>query len=52
MRVEYTIRMDVDTNDYVKTLGEINDVLQDGLKGNPAVFNANIYIPKVFEEEE
>ena len=32
MKVRYKIELDVETDDYVKTLGEINDVLQDGFK--------------------
>ena len=46
MRVEYTIFLEIDSNDYVKTLGEINDVIQDNLKGNPEIATVKIYIPR------
>lgn len=32
MKVRYYFRVITETNDYVETLGEINDALQDGLK--------------------
>ena len=51
MKVDYNIRVEVTTNDYVATLGEINDVLQDHLKGNPKVTSVNIYIPRTVDNE-
>lgn len=42
MRIGYIITIEVDTNDYVDTLGEINDVLQDNLSGDPTITSVRI----------
>jgi len=46
MRVNYRIILDVDTDDYVKTLGEIDDLLQDKLDGKPLVRGVRVILPR------
>ena len=47
MKVNYNVEVTVDTNDYVETLGEINDVLQEGLKGKaPRIVYVRITLPR------
>jgi len=42
MRVGYKIFVEMETDDYVETLGEINDLLQDNLSGDPEITNITI----------
>jgi len=42
MRVSYRITLDVETNDYVDTLGEINDIIQDHLGGDPEIVSVHL----------
>lgn len=42
MRIGYQITVEVETDDYVETLGEINDVLQDHLSGNPEITGVRV----------
>jgi len=43
MKVGYDIRIELETDDYIKSLEEIDDAIQDHVKGNPQVVKACAY---------
>ena len=51
MRVGYEIRVELETDDYLKSLGEIDDAIQNHVNGNPQVVRACAYLYKRREIE-
>ena len=42
MIYRYVLEVEVETDDYVETLGEINDIIQDNLSGSPDIIAVRI----------
>jgi len=51
MRVRYNIIIEVDTEDWAVTLGEINDAIQDNIKGDPETTGGSFSIPRSIQGE-